>query len=562
MQQIQELIMKISFIKGNYPINFEVKQSEYYFIKNIFMKKVFLYPLIILFFVALLFAGCMGNKVDEAETQETGMNNFYIGWASADITPDKPVILRGQFHARVSEGVKDPVTATALAIESGEGQSSEKTILISCDLVNISDDLRDRVRELLKKSLPELLPQQIIFNATHTHTAPYVSTAKDAKELYGVELDAMAPSDYLKFVSERIATAAKQAWNARKRGGISYGLGHAVVGHNRLQVDFSGKSRMYGNTNRAEFSHIEGFEDHSVNLLYTWDKKSRLTGVVINVASPSQVSESEYFISADYWHDTRVELHKRLGKDIFVLPQCSAAGDQSPHFMIGTKAEYRMQRLMMVDSIQTGRSSMGRRKQIAIDISDAVTSVLPYMKENIDWDPLFAHQMETVQLSRRLIDMEAVNTALQEAEDWKNKYEQILLEIKENPEIKESPRWYKNVTISHTRMMRGHSVQKRYELEKRQPKMPVEVHVVRIGDMVMVTNPFELYLDYGIRIKGRSPAIQTFVIQLAGSGSYIPTPRSVAGGAYGAVPASTLIGPEGGQELVEKTLEMINDVFE
>ena len=158
--------------------------------------------------------------------------------------------------------------------------------------------------------------------------------------------------------------------------------------------------------------------------------------------------------------------------------------------------------------------------------------------------------------------MEAVNTALQEAEDWKNKYEQMLLEIKENPEIKESPRWYKNVTISHTKMMRGHSVQKRYELEKRQPEMPVEVHAVRIGDMVMVTNPFELYLDYGIRIKGRSPAIQTFVIQLAGSGSYIPTSRSVAGGAYGAVPASTLMGPEGGEELVEKTLEMINDLFE
>jgi len=37
---------------------------------------------------------------------------------------------------------------------------------------------------------------------------------------------------------------------------------------------------------------------------------------------------------------------------------------------------------------------------------------------------------------------------------------------------------------------------------------------------------------------------------------------SVAGGSYGAVPASTLMGPEGGQELVEKTLEMINSIWE
>jgi hypothetical protein len=32
----------------------------------------------------------------------------------------------------------------------------------------------------------------------------------------------------------------------------------------------------------------------------------------------------------------------------------------------------------------------------------------------------------------------------------------------------------------------------------------------------------------------------------------------VVGGSYGAIPASTLIGSEGGHELVEKTLEMIN----
>lgn len=79
--------------------------------------------------------------------------------------------------------------------------------------------------------------------------------------------------------------------------------------------------------------------------------------------------------------------------------------------------------------------------------------------------------------------------------------------------------------------------------------------------MVSKTNPFEFYLDYGLRIKARSPAVQTFIVQLAGSGTYVPTSRSVAGGAYGAVPATTLIGPEGGQELVEKTLEIINELF-
>lgn len=109
---------------------------------------------------------------------------------------------------------------------------------------------------------------------------------------------------------------------------------------------------------------------------------------------------------------------------------------------------------------------------------------------------------------------------------------------------------------------RGESVKERYELEKVQPKLPVQVHVVRIGDIVMATNPFELYLDYGTRMKARSSATQTFIIQLSnGSYGYLPTSRSISGGAYGAVPASTQIGPEGGQELVEGTLEIIDEMM-
>ena len=36
-----------------------------------------------------------------------------------------------------------------------------------------------------------------------------------------------------------------------------------------------------------------------------------------------------------------------------------------------------------------------------------------------------------------------------------------------------------------------------------------------IGDLGIVTNPFELFLDYALRIKARSPAPQTAVVQLA-----------------------------------------------
>src|SRR5690606_1929255 len=200
-----------------------------------------------------------------------------IGWAKTDITPDKPVLIRGQFHARLSEGTMDPITATALAIESTKAGKTSQVVMVSCDLIGIADDLRDRVRELLKDLSPTLNGTDIMINGTHTHAAPLTSTDDaDVESRYGISLemmapgvDAMSPAEYSEFAAHRIAEAVRNAWSSRKKGGISFGLSTAVIGHNRLQVDDSGNSTMYRSTNRPEFSHIEGYEDHYVNVLYT-----------------------------------------------------------------------------------------------------------------------------------------------------------------------------------------------------------------------------------------------------------------------------------------------------
>jgi len=42
--------------------------------------------------------------------------------------------------------------------------------------------------------------------------------------------------------------------------------------------------------------------------------------------------------------------------------------------------------------------------------------------------------------------------------------------------------------------------------------------------------------------------MQTFLVQHVDSETYLPTLRAVTGRSYGAVPASTPVGPEGGRE--------------
>ncbi len=503
---------------------------------------------------------------------DPGSDHLRIGWATADITPDRPVVLRGQFHARVSEGVLDRVTATALALEAVEkGATKDWAILVSCDLVAIGDELRDRVREHVRTMLPELDPTKVFLNATHTHTAPAFGNRSQDREAafakehgwdlpsawadWGIELAALPGVECREFAAARIAGAVERAWKSRKPGGIGFGLGSAVVGHNRLTVYDSGKSQLYGPTERRDFSHLEGYEDHGVGLLFTWDRDKTLTGVVINVACPSQCSENLYRISADFWHDAREELRRRLGQHLFVLPQAAAAGDQSPH-LIGRgstreNAEQRMERL-------TGRN---RRQQIAQRLADAVISILPHLEKTVEWSPVLAHRVAQVELTRRLVSAQDVTSALSESERWRQRYEELRRTIEEHPETKQKNRWYTEITQAHRRTLWGASVRDRFELQQEHPRLSYEIHVLRLGDMAIATNPFELYLDYGIQIQQRSRAVQTFVVQLTGAGTYLPTRRSVAGGAYGAVPASTDIGPEGGRELVEQTLALIESLF-
>ncbi|MFN4227618.1 MAG: hypothetical protein ACK4F0_05710 [Candidatus Ratteibacteria bacterium] len=482
------------------------------------------------------------------------MGKLLIGWEQVNITPNQPVCLCGQFHARISEGVKDPITSTILVLE----KDGSYVIWISCDLVAIPYEFKRNIIKRVKKILPGIDETRIIVNATHTHTAPEPggdiirgTMEKNIKEIYGIDLPVMEVKDYIEFATEKIALGIKKAWDNRKEGGIGYGFGFAVVGRNRRVSYYDGHSQMYGKTDDSNFSHIEGYEDHSLNIMATFDKEKKLTGFVVNISCPSQVSEHEFLISADYWYETRNELRKRFGENIFVLAQCSSAGDQSPHILINKKGEERM-------LILSGRTE---REEIAIRIADGIEKILPLIKKEIFYDPTFSYIYKKIPLSRRKITEEELNFCLSEAEKYYKEYERLKKELEKNPEKRRENRWYVPVTFNFRRAQWYMSVKDKFEKQKINPKVEIDLHILRIGDIVFATNPFELYLDYGIQIKARSKSMQTFIVQLTGPGTYLPTDRSIKGGGYGSISPSNIVGPEGGKELVEQTLKLIEELF-
>ena len=339
----------------------------------------------------------------------------------------------------------------------------------------------------------------------------------------------MQPAEYVEFLLERLGNVVVQAWDGRKPGGVSWALGHAVVGHNRRAVYADGTAQMYGDTATPRFRNIEGYEDHGVEMLFFWDKEQKLTAVAINIACPSQEVESRSTVNADFWHDVREELHKRYGEDLYVLAWTGASGDQSPHLMWRKAAEERMRTLR----------GLTRTQEIARRIVAAVDDVYPLAKSDIRTDPVLVHRVESLQLPVRKVTEEELAQAKARVEELSGKPDPSTADVRRRL-------WHQEVID-------------RYEKQDDSPFYEMELHAIRLGDVAIATNPFELFIDFGVQIKAQSKAVQTFVIQLAcASGIYVPTEKAVRGGGYSAIIESNLVGPEGGQVLVERTVEAIN----
>ena len=457
-------------------------------------------------------------------------SELWIGAATADITPDEPVPLTGYRSVRTSQGIRSRCTANVLALEARDGDKIvDQAIMVSCDLCVIRPGIQDGFREVVKGRLPGFEIQKLFLTATHTHTAPVL--LQNRYQGYG---KAMQPKDYVPFMYERMAAAVESAWKHRSPGAVAWGLGHAVVGCNRRAVFNDGTAVMYGKTNTPKFLSIEGYEDHAVDILFFYDKDKTLKATAITLACPSQ-SVGGSKLSADFWHDARELIKQRHGKDLCVLGFCAPAGDQAPNLLFRKKSEARMNALSGLDRTQ----ELGRRIAVAFD------DVLSLIEKETHADVPFAHRVERFDVpGRKVTDTEYARA--------KGLYDPLAKKEKLVGPDYWNMNFYK-LTID------------RYQAQqKADPAYPVEMHVIRLGDTVIATNPFELFLDYGVQIQARSPAEQTILIQLASPldfGYYVPTPQAIKGGGYSAIVEQSLVGPAGGQALVERTLDTIGQVW-
>ena len=500
------------------------------------------------------------------------MDTVKIGWGRREISLEGPVSIPGQGYPRISKGVLDPLYATALCVDGGQGQKT--VIFCSVDVVVLGKGIiRETVRRC-KERCPDMPAEGIIMNATHTHSSiNYWSDRFVTPDGF----EALAGQAVYDHVCNNIVDACCEAWTSRKEGGVAYGYGYAVVGHSRRVCYFidrgaadplamapNGHAVMYGGTARPEFSHYEAGADHFLNVMFTFDPNEKLTGMILNVPCPSQTSEHFQMLSSDYWHDVRELVKTEFGPDVKIVTQCGCAGDLSPRILHYGKAQARRMKLkygMGYDPAKASRDnpdgtmkSLSERKDIAERIVQGAKEVYSWAKKDILTQVPVDHEAKVLKLKKRMIteaerdwcveNMEAIRQSIPDVKDA-------------DPEtIRLAMGRYETAKNRNTRAI------ERYEHQHEEPTQDHLTHVARIGDICFATNCFELYMDFMHRMQARSPFLQTFTVQMAGTeGScYLATERGIANKGYSASLFCNQIGAEGGQQIVEETLAILNEM--
>ena len=503
------------------------------------------------------------------------MSKIKIGWAEEELVFLKPISLVGQFAERISEYTEKPLTVTAMAVDSCD----EQMVLCSADLVNISYTLVEGVRNLLKDNNMGLDTSKIVINAIHTHTGPGYTGRKDNnvnqsgqnvsfKTLLEAELppdkkyienanithnDAIMSEDELyDEISTKMARAILNAWARRESSSFVNAFGRAAVGMCRRVVYSDGSAQMWGDTNQAVFQELEGGNDSGIELLYVFDNEKNLTGVVANLACPAQCVQHRKFISPDFWGEVKKLIREQLGNQVFLLPLCSAAGDQCPIDLVRfVEPESDINDPNLTRNNPPKRKAdpsmfdLSGMKKTGKRIANEIIEVYKDGFHEFQSDVVFEHRILNMQLPLRRATLSEEQSAREAIRTYLNHKEG---DVDFNDAAK---------LLSHLGILRRIKIQNKLDVVK------AEVHIMRLGNIAIATNPFELFLNYGNQIRARSLAEQTFIIQLAnGTEDYLPTEKAEQGGHYSAFISSGSVGHVGGEQLVRETISNINAMFQ
>lgn len=432
-----------------------------------------------------------------------------VGSATCPINCELGDDLAGQFHRRFCEAIRDDLEANALYLESDE----LAVLLVSLDLAGLFDAAYQQQLLAALAAATGVPATRIIITSTHTHDGP---------DTLGLLPDSPKNERYLERLQEWLGEVCRAAVASAQPARIGWAQGRAHVGYNRRMCWADGTHTMYGDGTRPDFTGLEGPDDPTHTVLYAVAESGGLLAVAHANCCHATCIESACQASADFPGEARRLIREALGTRLPVLYLQGASGDTSPWNQVGVEPRYdREQRLHEVGALLAGETLRLLHESVPVA------------------DPVFRHARAELELGVRLPSAEE------------------LSEAEKTVAAGEEAAGRANWILAQAGILR---LQKEYGAH---PVETVTLHALRIGDYALLTNPCELYCQFGLDLRRRSPAGVTAIAQLAdGFSGYCPTIPALLGGGYsGSAIYWARLEPSAGYKIVETTAELVNSLW-
>ncbi len=210
------------------------------------------------------------------------------GLAKIAITPDQPVWLSGYaLRTKPSEGKLHDIWAKALAVEDERGN---RFVLVSAEILGFSREVAEAIAERAQQQYG-LRREQLMLNATHTHSAPVIR-----QNLIGAyDLDAEQTTrvnQYAQQLQDKVVAVIGAALHDLAPAKLSFAHGTGSFAKNRRRPAPSGMQIGVNDT---------GPVDHDVPVLAVESADGKLRGLIFGYACHNTtLTDKHYEVSGDY----------------------------------------------------------------------------------------------------------------------------------------------------------------------------------------------------------------------------------------------------------------------
>jgi len=263
--------------------------------------------------VALFLLALAGTSFNSRAAQ------FRASVIKIDITPDQPQWLLG-YGPRQSAGAHDHLYHRIVAMDDGKTQF----FLISTDICSFSPSVYDEVMSALQAETG-IMPVQVWWTATHTHSAPEVGPPGLGATFMGERYEHDHNTQYTAWVKKRLVEGIKEAQAKLEPARLGVGWGMAMANINRRARDLEGPAFLGLNP--------DGPADRQIGLMRLDKADGKLLALVANYAMHGTVlGPQNLLITADAPGIVADYVEEKLGAPMLYIN--GAAGNLAPIYTV------------------------------------------------------------------------------------------------------------------------------------------------------------------------------------------------------------------------------------